>query len=71
MKRIILSLFVLATVSMNVACKGEKNETGEAGEVATASAESTTYVVNTENSVIESVELIKKSSVVAALSKAI
>ena len=53
MKRIILSLFVLATASMNVACKGEKNETGEVGEVATASTESITYVVNNESSVIE------------------
>ena len=53
MKKSILSLFVLATISMNVACKGEKNENGEAGEVATASAESTTYVVDTQASVIE------------------
>ena len=53
MKKSILSLFVLATISMNVACKGEKNENGEAGEVATASAESTTYVVDTKTSVIE------------------
>ena len=53
MKKSILSLFVLATISMNVACKGEKNENGEAGEVATASAESTTYVVDTKASVIE------------------
>ena len=29
MKKSILSLFVLATISMNVACKGEKNENGE------------------------------------------
>lgn len=53
MKKSILSLFVLATISMNVACKGEKNETEEVGEVATASEESTTYVVDTQNSVIE------------------
>ena len=53
MKKILLSLFVLATVSMNTACKSDKNETTEVGEVATASAESTTYVVNTESSVIE------------------
>ena len=52
MKKSILSLFVLATISMNVACKGEK-ENGEAGEVATATAESTTYVVDTKASVIE------------------
>ena len=53
MKKSILSLFVLASISMNVACKGEKSENGEAGEVATASAESTTYVVDTKTSVIE------------------
>jgi polyisoprenoid-binding protein YceI len=53
MKKSILSLFVLATLFLNVACKGEKNETGEAGDVATASVESTTYIVNTETSIIE------------------
>ncbi len=52
MKKSILSLFVLATISMNVACKGEK-ENGEAGEVATATAESTTYVVDTKASSID------------------
>ena len=49
MKKSILSLFVLATVSLNVACKGDKNENGEVGEVASASAESTTYVVDAKN----------------------
>jgi polyisoprenoid-binding protein YceI len=53
MKKSILSLFVLATLFLNVACKGEKKEAGEAGDVATASAESTTYIVNTETSIIE------------------
>jgi hypothetical protein len=53
MKKSILSLFVLATLFLNVACKGEKNEAGDAGDVATASAESTTYIVNTETSIIE------------------
>jgi polyisoprenoid-binding protein YceI len=53
MKKNILSILVLATITMYVACKGEKNETGEAGEVATGSAESTTYVVDTQASVIE------------------
>ncbi len=53
MKKSILSLFVLATISLNVSCKGEKNETEEAGEAATASVESITYTVDTQNSVIE------------------
>lgn len=53
MKKSILSLFVLATISLNVACKGEKSEAIEAGEVATASEESTTYLVDTQNSIIE------------------
>ncbi|WP_264558103.1 YceI family protein [Flavobacterium sp. N2270] len=53
MKKSILSLFVLATISLNVSCKGEKNDSEEAGEVATASIESTNYTVDTQNSVIE------------------
>lgn len=53
MKKSILSLFVLATISLGVACKGEKNENEVVEEVAVASNESTTYVVNTETSVIE------------------
>uniref|UniRef100_UPI004049BDF7 YceI family protein n=1 Tax=Flavobacterium sp. TaxID=239 RepID=UPI004049BDF7 len=53
MKKVILSLFVLATISLNVACKGEKNENTEAEEVATASEESVTYLVSPEESVIE------------------
>lgn len=53
MKKSILSLFVLTTISLNVSCKGEKNDSEEAGEVATASIESTNYTVDTQNSVIE------------------
>lgn len=52
MKKSILSLFVLATISF-VGCKNDKNEAADAAEVATASEEAVTYTVDAATSMVE------------------
>lgn len=52
MKKSILSLFVLATISF-VGCKNEKTEAGDAADVAVASEEAVTYNVDSSASMVE------------------
>ena len=52
MKKSILSLFVLATITF-VGCKNEKTEAGDAADVAVASEEAVTYNVDSSASMVE------------------
>ena len=52
MKKTILSLFVLATLSAFVSCKEEATKTTESNETVAASPEATSYKIDLANSVV-------------------